>query len=962
MLDTINLWKNSKTDDKFLAKELKFSDKKLAPFFSSKLNFGTAGIRGIMGAGTSKINEFTIAAAADAFAKYLIKEKKINKGIVIGHDNRHNSKLYSLISARVFQANGIKSYLYLNNELQPTPVVSYTIRKMKLNGGIIITASHNPKEYNGFKVYNSLGQQLMPSETKKVSLIMDKINPLEIATKKWNENYVPDSIIDTYIKELLNIELSPIKNTRVLAVFSAQHGTAAKIAPKLINSLDGVSVEVVKKQQDPNPDFKYTKTPNPEDGKSYARASSLSKKIKADFMVTTDPDADRVGLAIKYKRRYKYLNGNDTAALYLNYKLEILHKQNKIPQDGYIVTTYVSGSLPEKIAKKYGLKVFYTHVGFKNIAEIIEKQKGSFIFAYEESYGMVINSNLTRDKDALQAIVGLTDMVRYYKSKNLDLYSVLLGLWNAYGVHRSTQISKVLDKNMTKRLLNVISKSKNIKIDGKKVKTINDFRKENINFVKAQMQDGTWFAVRPSGTEPKVKIYIETHGKPNQKLIDIVKYEKSILNWIENNTESIENKSWSWKGFLKYFIFVLIMIVILALVFTNIYRNSSGQSGGNLSLFKSVGEVITNNPLIRFYFFSELIWIIFDKLLISWRLKRMFSKQNSNVKLRHLLVSNIMGSIISFITPFAVGGDAVGYWYLRKKGYKRDSLASTFISNTILFQSKFIFQTIILLSIGIPIYKEIFLSNNIESNIAFIWFIIGSVWTIFSTFMIFSLILWKSFQENIVSKTVRLLEWISWVNITDPSGTIAKYQYEFYIMRKGVKTIWKDWWFALELIIYALIPVFFSPFTMVIIAQGWTSKDVAGVPAYWSTIVMNDIVNTTNSMSITPGGSGTGEWLDITTKTHLYDGNDFEYDPKGAGSAINLTYKLFYSWPYLLVSAMLIPTMITLETYRSKMAKINKNNKLRQAKLKELKPVKLYILLTWFIFITGYIIYFFLAF
>ena len=962
MLSSINLWKNIKTQDKILANELKFSNKKLEFFFHSKLKFGTAGIRGKMGAGTSKINEFTIAAAADAYAKYLIKEKKYNNGVVIGHDNRHNSKLYSLISAQVLQANGIKSYLYLKNELQPTPVVSYSIRKMKLNGGIIITASHNPKEYNGFKVYNSLGQQLMPTETKKISSIMDKLDLLNITKKNWKKNYIPSHIIEDYTNDLLKIQLSPIKNTNVLGVFSAQHGTAAKLAPKLMSSLDGVSVKVVAKQQAPNPDFKYTKTPNPEDGKSYSKAAALSKKCKADFIVTTDPDADRVGLAVKYKRRYKYFNGNDSAALYLNYKLQILKQQNKLPKDGYIVTTYVSGNLPAKIANDYGVKVLYTHVGFKNIAQIIEKQKGTFILGYEESYGMVINSDLTRDKDALQAIVGFTDMIRYYKSRDIDLYSILLKLWAKYGVHRSTQFSKKLNPDMTKRLLDKISKSKNVIIEGKKIKKIDDFRKDKINFVKATMEDGTWFAVRPSGTEPKVKIYIETHGKPEQKLIDIVKYEKTIWNWINDNTEVIENKNWSWKGFFKYLAFISIIVGILILVFTNIYKDSSGGASSGLSLFKSVGQVITHNPLIRLYFFSQLIWTIMSTCLTAWRLKRMFSKQGDNVKLRHLVVSTIMGSIISFVTPFAVGGDAIGYWYLRKKGYKRGSLAATFISNTILFQSKFIFQTIILISIGIPVYKEIFNSNNIESDIAFIWFITGSVWTIFSTFMIFSLVLWKSFQEGIVSKAVKLLEWISWINITDPSGTIAKYQYEFFQMRKGMKTIWKDWKFSIELMIYALIPVFFSPFIMVIISQGWTGKEIAGVPAYWASIVINDIVGTANSMSLTPGGSGTGEWLDITTKVYLYGQNTFGYNPKGAGSVINLTYKLFYSWPDLLASTLLIPTIIILEGYRSKLNIKNKNLILREKQLKKSKPVKLYILLFWFLFISGYIIYFFLAF
>lgn len=955
MSTTLAQWRSIETKDEILKRDLNQKDVKLKDAFTTSMEFGTAGIRGVMGAGTNKMNVFTVAAAAEAYAKYLINNVKdaSKKGVVIGHDNRHNSSLFSETVAKVLLNNGIKAFLFERNELQPTPLVSFVIRKMKLAGGVIITASHNPKEYNGFKVYDTLGGQLMPIETRKIQELMKGINPL-LVDRDTNKviSYIKSELIDQYVNDVLKIRRNDSKLRNFKIAFSAQHGTSATIGPKLLREM-GAEVLVVDKQQIPDPDFKYTKTPNPEDAKSYKNAFILARSNRADMIVTTDPDADRIGIAVKHQRRYKFLDGNQTAAIYLEYLLSSLKREGKIPKDGYIVTTHVSGDLPEKIAAKYKVKTVRVHVGFKYVSEAIEKTTGTCLFSFEESFGSLINPDLARDKDSFQAMVAYAEMAYYYKTQGSNAYQALKNLYHQYGIHRNTQSGRSLNKEMTDRLFKRLLKLKKVKIGDKKVSYVDDFAKE-ANLVKVHFDDGSWFAVRPSGTEPKVKIYTQTVGKRNQELMDVVYFEKQLSEWIRENTEEFLDKKFKLTTFLKYLLFFGITVGVFLIVFFTIYSGSQSSidDGTNaLSVVSVAGHIF--NSVNRGIWFAIWGWTLCVNLINAWAMKRSLHMQGEKARLRDLLVSQIMSSIISFITPFAVGGDAIAYWYMRRRGIRRGPLIASYMTDTLLYQTKFTLQTIILVPTGWGVYRDIFGMGDPESHGALIWFFVGLSWMVFSTFMIFLIMLNRRFQEFIVRNSVKYLEWSRFATVTDPGALASGYMYEFRMIRSGMKDIWgRHWWFPIEMILYRLVPMFFSPFALIFAETGWINTDISS-GQYWSQIVIGDIVDTANSMSLTPGGSGTGEWLTIVSNKITFSGShqlniwnsasNINVDARQIASGRDFMYKVFNAWPWLAFSALLSIGMIIVENRRIRIEKENKNRALSDKKVRGDSRTRFYV-------------------
>lgn len=956
-------WRSIENNDEILKKDLKQKDERLNDAFTTSMEFGTAGIRGIMGAGTNKMNIFTVAAAADAYAKYLVANVKDakKKGVVIGHDNRNNSVLFSETVAKVLLANGIKAYLFENNDLQPTPLISFAIRHMKLAGGAIVTASHNPKEYNGFKVYNNLGAQLMPSETKKIQDIMKDIDPLEVVRESSKEiSYIQKDVVDEYVKQVLSVRQREDKG-QIKVVFSPLHGTSSVLGPRLLEEM-GIEYETVKSQMTNDPEFKKVVSPNPEDGKAYAKAISLARRHKADAIITTDPDADRIGVVVKYQRRYKFLNGNETAALYLEYLLTQLKMQKKLPKNGYIVKTVVSGDLAAKIAKKFGLKVYETHVGFKNIAELIESKKENeqFVFGYEESYGFLIDEDIARDKDALQGIVAVTEMINYHKSQNINTFQHLKDMYKSFGIHRTHVESRVLAKDMTDRLLQRMSKlTKKDKLLDKKVVSVEDYRKginglEKTNLVKVNLEGGTWFAIRPSGTEEKVKIYVQTVGDTKQVLMDIVIFEREVLNFVRENTEKFENKHWSWKTFAKYIIFIAIIVAVMAFVFLKVYSQSDG------SIWNDAWKIL--NRQSRWIWLTIFFFVAFNTFLGAWMRKRLIDFQGQKVKTRHLIISALMGQVISFVTPFTIGGDAIGYWYLRRKGFKRGPLLASFITSTLIYQFGIILESAILVPIGIPIYKEIMFNGSTQSHAALILFIVGISWQVFATIMIFSLTVGKRFQEFIVRNTVKLLEWMPFITISDPGALASGYQYEFMEMRGGMKKIWTKKLLILEIMFYELIPIFLNGAAFLFIASGVIRGDLER-GSYLSQLVTSDMISTSNSMSLLPGGSGTGEWLSIHINEHVYktgeqlglgQGKDATY----TASALDFAWKILKTWPMLAVSALMILTVVIGENRRDKYRTINTNRALRGEELSRNSRYYKYIIIPWIVIVILFVVWF----
>lgn len=487
--------------------------------FYKSLEFGTAGMRGLLGVGPNRMNIYTIAKANLGFGKYLVETFGKDISIAIAYDNRHQSLEFATVSAKILSTFGIKSYVFLNP--RPTPELSFAVRDFKCVGGIVITASHNPKEYNGYKVYDETGCQLVDHKIKRVIDLINE-NPIEtdIDVSVGDESMI--TWIDTdydqvYLDAIKSIQLRPDEKKTLNTVFTSQHGTSFPLIPDLFKQT-GYSVDVVTEQSSYDPDFTNTKTPNPEDLASYDLAIDYARRLGSDLILSCDPDADRMGIVVKHEGEFVYLTGNQGGSILQEY----IYTSMKRPANPIMYNTVVTSDLGEKIAKAYDIEVQKTLTGFKYIGEKIENnQSKDFVFGYEESYGYLI-APFVRDKDALQACMMVAEAANYYKNQGKTLVDVLNGLYDTHGAHYEITVAVELKGEEGLAQIQEILKSLrtsdvdsigNIKVshfddyltsqrsDG----TTLDFPSSNV--LKYFLEDGSWVAIRPSGTEPKCKFY-----------------------------------------------------------------------------------------------------------------------------------------------------------------------------------------------------------------------------------------------------------------------------------------------------------------------------------------------------------------------------------------------------------------------------------------------------------------------
>jgi len=520
--------KNPKLDKEIKNELISMNDDEIKKSFYDNLSFGTAGMRGIMGAGTNKLNIYTIRKATLGYANYLINiyKENIKNGVVIGHDNRLNSRKFCLDCASLLSSKGIKVYIF--DDLRPTPEISYAIRKLNAIGGIIITASHNPKEYNGYKVYDETGCQLTDFKNSLLIMEINKIDDIlsyEFSQRKDLITTLGYDFDKQYYDEIKNLSLNNLNTKNLKIVYSPQHGTALNGVKEILTSL-GYSLHLVESQCPPDPYFSNTQSPNPEDPNAYTKSIELAEQINADLLLTTDPDGDRIGVGLKHNGTYHLLTGNQTACLILDYILN----NKKHDNNSLVISSIVTTSLLEEIAKKHNTFFKQTLTGFKYIGETITnyQHEKEFIFAAEESYGCTI-SPIVRDKDSLQAALIISEMTCYYKSKNKTLIDRLNELYNENGYFYDKVVSYSLDPLTGKEKINNIMNSlRNINLDklsNYKIKETQDYLKGYKDFPKNNVlrfvfEDNSFIAIRPSGTEPKYKIYYSLKAKNKEDALN----------------------------------------------------------------------------------------------------------------------------------------------------------------------------------------------------------------------------------------------------------------------------------------------------------------------------------------------------------------------------------------------------------------------------------------------------------
>lgn len=494
--------------------------------FYKSLEFGTAGMRGLLGVGPNRMNIYTIAKANLGYGKYLKETFSGPLKVAIAYDNRHMSKEFADISGRILSTFGIDSYIF--ECPRPTPELSYAVRKLNCVGGIVITASHNPKEYNGYKVYDETGCQLVDDKIAKVieyvNEVGDETNIDVHVGEKSMIRYLDEDFDQNYINKLKTIVLREDLEKNIKIVFSSQHGTSYPLVPNILEDL-GYDVIVVDEQKAYDPDFSNTKSPNPEDKKSFELALKYAEEHDADLMLVADPDADRMGIAIKHEGEFVYLTGNEGGAILQEYLYSTKIELEDMPENPVMFNTVVTSDLGEKIARKYDVDVEKTLTGFKYIGEKIENHNRNntknFVFGYEESYGYLIK-DFVRDKDALQACIAVSEATAYYKNKGKTLVDVLNDLTKEHGAYYDTLESLTLEKEAgLARIQRILDNFRNedyedfagIKVSKKEdYLTQKDSHGNTLDFPKSNvlkyfLEDGSWVAIRPSGTEPKCKFY-----------------------------------------------------------------------------------------------------------------------------------------------------------------------------------------------------------------------------------------------------------------------------------------------------------------------------------------------------------------------------------------------------------------------------------------------------------------------
>jgi phosphoglucomutase len=518
--------------------------------FYRNLEFGTGGLRGLMGVGTNRVNKYTIGMATQGFSNYLLKTYPNEFiSVVVGHDSRNNSRFFAETTSQVFAANGIKVYLF--EALRPTPELSYAIRTLQCKAGVVCTASHNPKEYNGYKAYWNDGGQLVPPHDKNVITEVEAIQSLEEV--KWNGGdalieIIGASMDEAYIKMLQTLSVYPeviAAQSDLKIVYTPIHGTGITLVPKVLAAYGFKNVHIVEEQATPDGNFPTVAYPNPEESETMRIGLEKAKALDADILLGTDPDADRVGIGVKnHKGDWVLMNGNQTAVLAFAYMMEARRAKGIAAPNDMVVTTIVTTEMINEVARQNEVNCYNVLTGFKWIAELVKEKEGkeNYIIGGEESFGLMIGDQI-RDKDAVSAVALLCEMAAYEKSKGKSLFDKMIELYMQYGFYYEQLIS-ITKKGMNGQqeiaaMMEGFRNQPPTEIAGKKVVTILDYQLQvntnlltgvqtNIPLPKSNVlqfvtEDGTKISARPSGTEPKIKFYFSVNAVlPNRDSFDEV--------------------------------------------------------------------------------------------------------------------------------------------------------------------------------------------------------------------------------------------------------------------------------------------------------------------------------------------------------------------------------------------------------------------------------------------------------
>ena len=566
-LEEYKKWCESPEFDEKTKKELiaiKDDENEIEDRFYKELEFGTAGLRGVMGAGTNRMNKYTVGKATQGLANYILEKGTESKGVAISYDSRNNSKEFGLQTALILNANGIKTFLFEN--LRPVPELSFAVRNLGCTAGVMITASHNPAKYNGYKVYWDDGAQIIsPVDNQIIEKVRSIQSFSEIKTISEEEaknkglfnvlgKEMDDKYLDVLKKSILNPDIIKHVGKDIKIVYTPFHGTGNTVVKRLLNEIGFENVYVVPEQAEPDGNFPTVAYPNPEDKNAFKMALDLAKEKDADLVLATDPDADRLGIYSKDDKTGEYMEytGNMSGLLIADYRISQMKEKGILPENGMIVTTIVSSELAKAIAKNYNLECIEVLTGFKYIGAVMKeaeiKKDKTYLFGFEESYGCLIG-DYARDKDGIAAVMSLCEAASYYKSKGKTLWEAMQDIFEKYGYYKESQVSITLEgAEGAKKIKEMMDKMRNTeisKIGEYKILSFRDIEnniKKDVqtgkitetglpksNVLYYELENNSWCCIRPSGTEPKIKVYFGIKGTSNEDAKDKLEKLKSAM-------------------------------------------------------------------------------------------------------------------------------------------------------------------------------------------------------------------------------------------------------------------------------------------------------------------------------------------------------------------------------------------------------------------------------------------------
>ncbi|PUA34520.1 phosphoglucomutase [Paenibacillus elgii] len=556
------LWLKDPAIDESTKEELKQiagDPKEIEDRFYRDLEFGTGGLRGVIGAGTNRINAYTVARATQGLAQFMLASGKASLSAVIAYDSRNQSPEFALEAAKVLAGNGIKAYVF--ESLRPTPELSFAVRHLKADAGIVITASHNPPEYNGYKVYGNDGGQLVPEQAEQVIAEIRGVQSFADVKRKSRaeaENagllqWIGTAVDAEYIRAVTAISRNPelVKQTsdNFRIVFTPLHGAGNLSVRAALAGIGFDQVQVVAEQEQPDANFSTVKSPNPEEREAFALAINEAKKTDADIIIGTDPDCDRMGAVVKDANgEYFVLTGNQSGAIMVDYLLSSRKERGELPANGVVIKTIVTSEMGAVIAEHYGAKVLNTLTGFKYIGEKMTQfertGEAEFMFGYEESYGYLAG-NYARDKDAVIASMLICEAAAYYKSQGKTLYDVLQELYARHGYFLEKLESRTLKgKDGVEKIQSIMSDWRSAppeELNGLRIVKVEDFSQglyglPSENVLKYTLEDDSWFCLRPSGTEPKIKVYFAVRGTSAQAASEAIEQlVQTVMSRVDNH-------------------------------------------------------------------------------------------------------------------------------------------------------------------------------------------------------------------------------------------------------------------------------------------------------------------------------------------------------------------------------------------------------------------------------------------